>query len=52
MSLRERVQAFDFSPCTICISCELAESNTEDCFGNRLPACGGYLWAQGFVSCP
>lgn len=52
VGLRERIQAFDFSPCTICNSCELAESNEEDCFGNRLPACGGCLWAQGFISCP
>lgn len=50
--LRERLQAFDFSPCTFCNSCEMAESNLEDCFGNTQPACGGCLWAQGFIQCP
>lgn len=50
--LRERLQAFDFSPCTFCNSCEMAETNLEDCFGNSQPACGGCLWAQGFIQCP
>lgn len=50
--LRERLQEFDFSPCTSCNSCEMAESNVEDCFGSALPACGGCLWAQGFIRCP
>jgi MoaA/NifB/PqqE/SkfB family radical SAM enzyme len=50
--LRERLLAFDFSPCTFCNSCEMAESNLEDCFGNEHPACGGCLWAQGFIQCP
>jgi MoaA/NifB/PqqE/SkfB family radical SAM enzyme len=49
---RQRLQTFDFSPCTICNSCEMAESNLEDCFGNVHPTCGGCLWAQGFIQCP
>jgi len=51
-SLRERLLQFDFSPCIDCNSCEMADSNLEDCFGNILPACGGCLWAQGFIQCP
>lgn len=49
---RERVEQFDFSPCTYCASCEMSEANQEDCFGNVFPACGGCLWAQGVVQCP
>ena len=52
LRLRERLREFDFSPCTVCNSCEMAEANVEDCFGSELPACGGCLWAQGFVRCP
>ena len=52
VDLRQRLQDFDFSPCTFCNSCEMAEANQEDCFGNVLPACGGCLWAQGFIQCP
>ena len=52
VALRERLQIFDFSPCTFCNSCEMANGNIEDCFGNNLPACGGCLWAQGFIQCP
>lgn len=52
MALRERLLDFDFAPCTICNSCEEADSNHSDCFGNGLPACGGCLWAQGFIRCP
>ncbi|MDR3573649.1 MAG: SPASM domain-containing protein [Anaerolineaceae bacterium] len=52
VKLRERLLEFDFSPCTICNSCEMAEANLEDCFGNVQPACGGCLWAQGFIQCP
>jgi MoaA/NifB/PqqE/SkfB family radical SAM enzyme len=50
--LREKLQDFDFSPCTECNSCEMAEGNEEDCFGSNKPTCGGCLWAQGFISCP
>jgi MoaA/NifB/PqqE/SkfB family radical SAM enzyme len=50
--LRERLQRFDFSPCSFCNSCELADNNEEDCFGNVLPTCGGCLWAQGLIQCP
>jgi MoaA/NifB/PqqE/SkfB family radical SAM enzyme len=52
MDFRKRVDEFDFSPCTICASCEMAESNLEDCYGNSFPTCGGCLWAQGFIRCP
>jgi len=52
VGLRERLQIFDFSPCTFCNSCEMANDNVEDCFGNDQPACGGCLWAQGFIQCP
>ncbi len=49
---RERVQAFEFSPCTTCGGCNLSETNEEDCFGNLFPTCGGCLWAQGLIQCP
>jgi MoaA/NifB/PqqE/SkfB family radical SAM enzyme len=52
VAFRERVQAFDFSPCTICGGCEMGEANEEDCFGNPFPTCGGCLWAQGVIRCP
>jgi MoaA/NifB/PqqE/SkfB family radical SAM enzyme len=52
VSLRQRLMDFDFSPCTICNSCEMAEQNLEDCFGNLQPTCGGCLWAQGIIQCP
>ena len=52
VALRERLQAFDFSPCTYCNSCEMADENQEDCFGNSAPSCGGCLWAQGLIQCP
>ncbi len=51
-ALRERLVKFDFSPCVSCNSCDMADSNQEDCFGNTAPACGGCLWAQGFIQCP
>lgn len=50
--LRVQLAAFDFSPCVYCNSCENSASNQEDCFGNTAPACGGCLWAQGFIQCP
>jgi MoaA/NifB/PqqE/SkfB family radical SAM enzyme len=49
---RDRVQRFDFSPCTNCGSCNLAETNEEDCFGNPFPVCGDCLWAKGVIQCP
>ena len=52
VDFRQRVSEFDFSPCTVCASCEMAESNQEDCFGNTFPTCGSCLWAQGFIRCP
>jgi MoaA/NifB/PqqE/SkfB family radical SAM enzyme len=51
-NLRERLLQFDFSPCTYCNSCDMADANQEDCFGNVAPTCGGCLWAQGFIQCP
>ena len=50
--LRERLDGFDFSPCTTCRSCERIELNHSDCSGNEQPACGGCLWAQGFIRSP
>jgi MoaA/NifB/PqqE/SkfB family radical SAM enzyme len=52
VDLRERLLDFDFAPCTVCNSCDMADENLEDCFGNASPACGGCLWAQGFIQCP
>lgn len=52
LNLRDRLHSFDFSPCTYCNSCEMANDNLEDCFGNTIPACGGCLWAQGLIRCP
>lgn len=50
--LRQRLQDFDFSPCAFCNSCEMANDNVEDCFGNTQPTCGGCLWARGLIRCP
>jgi MoaA/NifB/PqqE/SkfB family radical SAM enzyme len=52
VAFRERVQAFDFSPCTICGGCSLSETTEEDCYGDPFPTCGGCLWAQGVIQCP
>jgi MoaA/NifB/PqqE/SkfB family radical SAM enzyme len=52
LAFRERVESFDFAPCTACGACEMIENNEEDCFGNTFPACGGCLWAQGVIQCP
>ncbi len=52
LDLRQRLLDFDFAPCVLCNSCEMAEENLEDCFGNLQPACGGCLWAQGIIQCP
>ena len=49
---REKVRAFDYSPCHVCGGCTLFENNEEDCYGNAFPACGGCLWAQGVIQCP
>ena len=48
---RRRVVEFDFSPCTDCGGCDLAETNEEDCFGNPFPVCGDCLWARGILRC-
>jgi MoaA/NifB/PqqE/SkfB family radical SAM enzyme len=52
LALRQRLADFDFSPCSFCNSCEMANDNNEDCFGNVHPTCGGCLWAQGLIRCP
>jgi hypothetical protein len=52
VAFRQRVQEFDFPPCLRCNSCDLMDSNREDCHGNSPPTCGGCLWAQGYVLCP
>lgn len=49
---RQRVQRFDFPPCTFCGTCERTESNEEDCYYNPFPVCGDCLWAQGVIQCP
>jgi MoaA/NifB/PqqE/SkfB family radical SAM enzyme len=49
---RDKVYEFNFSPCHMCGGCEYFESNKEDCFGNKFPACGACLWAQGVIQCP
>ena len=51
-TLRKRLQDFDFSPCAFCNSCEMANENLEDCYGNIQPTCGGCLWARGLIRCP
>ncbi len=52
VGFRNRLQSFDFPPCLRCNSCDLADSNQEDCFGSVPPRCGGCAWAQGFILCP
>ncbi len=49
---RQRVQAFDFSPCAYCDGCPISGDNESDCYGNTFPTCGGCLWAQGLIRCP
>lgn len=49
---REKVDSFDFSLCYNCSSCNFAEENKDDCFGNTYPTCGGCIWAQGVIQCP
>lgn len=52
VAFRQKVQEFDFSPCAICVGCNLSEKNEEDCYGSTFPTCGGCLWAQGIIQCP
>ena len=49
---RDKVKAFDFSPCHVCGGCSLLENNTEDCYGNTFPACGGCLSGPGVDPMP
>jgi MoaA/NifB/PqqE/SkfB family radical SAM enzyme len=52
LSFRERVQAFEFAPCTYCGGCTFLWENEKDCLGNPFPTCGACLWAQGIIQCP
>jgi MoaA/NifB/PqqE/SkfB family radical SAM enzyme len=52
VSFRERVQRFEFAPCTCCGGCPFLEGNEKDCLGNPSPTCGACLWAQGIIQCP
>jgi MoaA/NifB/PqqE/SkfB family radical SAM enzyme len=52
VAYRERVQQFDFAPCTFCGGCELSRENETDCFARPAPACGSCLWAQAVIQCP
>ncbi len=52
LDFHQRLQDFSFAPCLSCNGCDLPSVNGEDCFGNVHPACGGCLWAQGFIVCP
>ena len=52
IAFRQRVRAFDFSPCTSCGGCDSSHATEEDCYGNPFPTCGGCLWAQGVIRCP
>lgn len=49
---RRRVATFAFAPCLRCGSCQYAEANEEDCFGNPHPVCGDCLWARRVILCP
>ena len=49
---REKLAAFDFSPCHACGGCNHSDANKDDCSGSGFPACGGCLWAQGVIQCP
>ena len=51
-ALRERLRAFDMSPCLSCGGCHISETNEDDCFRTPFPACSECLWAQGIVLCP
>ncbi len=51
-SFRARIMAWDFPACTVCGACDMLEENETDCYNNPFPACGGCLWAQGFIQCP
>jgi MoaA/NifB/PqqE/SkfB family radical SAM enzyme len=52
LAFRERVQRYEFAPCTFCGGCDLSLANEEDCYGNAFPTCGGCLWGQGLIRCP
>ena len=49
---RNKVRAFEFSPCCRCSQCDNWEHSLPDCYGNDLPTCGACLWSEGIISCP
>ncbi len=49
---RNRVKAFDFPGCTVCLGCDYRLENVTDCMYNNSPTCGACLWAQGLIRCP
>lgn len=52
VAFRRRLQEFGFPPCIRCNSCDWIDTNQEDCLSGEPPACGGCLWAQGYILCP
>ncbi len=52
VAFRRRLREFDFPPCIRCNSCDWVDGNREDCLSGEPPACGGCLWAQGYILCP
>jgi len=52
VAFRQKVSAFNFSPCYQCGACELFPTNERDCTGNTFPTCGACLWARGLFQCP
>ena len=52
VAFRRRLQEFYFPPCIRCNSCDWIDTNQEDCLSGEPPACGGCLWAQGYILCP
>jgi len=52
VDFRQRVKAFEFSPCIACGGCNLTETNEEDCLDDEFPRCGACLWSHGLIRCP
>lgn len=52
VAFRRRLEEYDFPPCIRCNSCDWIDTNQEDCLSGVPPACGGCLWAQGYILCP
>ncbi len=49
---RKKVSDFDFPCCTVCLGCELRDTNETDCMDNSFATCGACLWSQGIIFCP